>query len=227
MFGAVNSLFSGLAFATLIFTISLQKKELALQRDELSLTRDELRGQKEVMKSQAQNLKVQSFEGTFFQMLRLHNDILSSFDIDINKQDHIAETGRDCFSYIIRRYLKSLKLSEFETKEGKIKRIRAVYKNIWKKHKGELGVYFRSLYTIVKFIDESDIEDKKRYTNIVRSQLSEQELTVILLNCIWLEDSKFTPLAIQYDLLKHVPSGMNLLLYSNQATAEPADGING
>ena len=38
-FGAVNALFSGLAFAGLIFTISFQRDELKLQREELALTR--------------------------------------------------------------------------------------------------------------------------------------------------------------------------------------------
>ena len=42
MFGAANSLFSGLAFAGLIFTILLQRRELALQREELALAREEL-----------------------------------------------------------------------------------------------------------------------------------------------------------------------------------------
>ena len=42
MFGAVNSLFSGLAFAGLIFTILLQRGDLALQRRELVLQRREL-----------------------------------------------------------------------------------------------------------------------------------------------------------------------------------------
>ncbi|MDR6554663.1 hypothetical protein [Paenibacillus qinlingensis] len=35
MFGAVNSLFSGLAFAGIIYTIYLQRKELTLQREEI------------------------------------------------------------------------------------------------------------------------------------------------------------------------------------------------
>lgn len=35
MFGAVNSLFSGLAFAGIIYTILLQREELRLQREEL------------------------------------------------------------------------------------------------------------------------------------------------------------------------------------------------
>jgi hypothetical protein len=42
-FGAIEALFSGLAFAGLIYTIALQRKELQLQRKELRLTRKELR----------------------------------------------------------------------------------------------------------------------------------------------------------------------------------------
>jgi hypothetical protein len=43
MFGGLNTLFAGLAFAGIIFTIFLQMKELALQREELRMTRDELK----------------------------------------------------------------------------------------------------------------------------------------------------------------------------------------
>ncbi|MDQ3111291.1 MAG: hypothetical protein M3R17_15495 [Bacteroidota bacterium] len=42
-FGGINALFSGLAFAGIIYTILLQKKELTLQRQELVDTRVELR----------------------------------------------------------------------------------------------------------------------------------------------------------------------------------------
>lgn len=49
MFGAVNALFSGLAFAGLLYTIVLQQKQLSMQRDELGLQRDELRMQREEM----------------------------------------------------------------------------------------------------------------------------------------------------------------------------------
>ncbi len=41
-FGAINALFSGLAFAGIIYTIQLQRKELGLQRKELRHTREEL-----------------------------------------------------------------------------------------------------------------------------------------------------------------------------------------
>lgn len=42
-FGSINALFSGFAFAGIIYTILLQKKELTLQRQELADTRIELR----------------------------------------------------------------------------------------------------------------------------------------------------------------------------------------
>jgi hypothetical protein len=42
-FGGINALFSGLAFAGIIYTILLQKKELTLQRAELEDTRVELK----------------------------------------------------------------------------------------------------------------------------------------------------------------------------------------
>lgn len=42
MFGAVNTIFSGLAFAGLIYAITLQSEELELQRRELESTRHEL-----------------------------------------------------------------------------------------------------------------------------------------------------------------------------------------
>lgn len=42
-FGSLNALFSGFAFAGIIYTILLQRKELQLQREELAQTREELR----------------------------------------------------------------------------------------------------------------------------------------------------------------------------------------
>ncbi len=43
MFGAVNALFSGLAFAGVIYALFLQRRELELQRRELAMSRNELR----------------------------------------------------------------------------------------------------------------------------------------------------------------------------------------
>ena len=53
MFGAANTLFSGLAFSALVYALVLQRKELSLQRRELALTRDELAKQSEAQTQQS------------------------------------------------------------------------------------------------------------------------------------------------------------------------------
>lgn len=59
LFGAVNSLFSGLAFASLIIAIVLQSKELSLQREELKLQREEMMKSRKELAEQA---KLQEYQ---------------------------------------------------------------------------------------------------------------------------------------------------------------------
>ncbi|MEO5905234.1 MAG: hypothetical protein ABIQ11_00810 [Saprospiraceae bacterium] len=56
-FGTINSLFSGLALAGIIYTIFLQKTELSLQREELKLTRTELKRAADAHEQTLNNLK--------------------------------------------------------------------------------------------------------------------------------------------------------------------------
>ncbi len=53
LFGSVNALFSGLAFAGLLYTIHLQSQELSLQREELALQRKEMSLSREELANQA------------------------------------------------------------------------------------------------------------------------------------------------------------------------------
>lgn len=75
-FGAVNALFSGLAFTGLIYTIILQRRDLEiqrhdlkLQREEIALNRKEMEEQTAEFEKQNETLKIQRFENTFFNML--------------------------------------------------------------------------------------------------------------------------------------------------------------
>src|SRR5690349_19771514 len=78
MFGAVNALFSGLAFVGFLYTILLQRADLKLQKHEHDLSRVEMAAQREQLVLQNDTLRVQSFESTFFQLLRLQNDIVNA-----------------------------------------------------------------------------------------------------------------------------------------------------
>ncbi len=81
-FGALNALFSGLAFAGLIVTLIMQKDELSMQREELDEAKQELRQQSIGFKKQNKTLKLQRFESTFFNMLNLQETITRNLHYD-------------------------------------------------------------------------------------------------------------------------------------------------
>jgi hypothetical protein len=98
MFGAVNALFSGFAFAGLGYAIYLQRQELAD-------TRKSLLDQKQDAKIQNDSLVRQSFENVFFQLLRQHSELIGTLSV---KQKGQLEIGRRCFEEwfldLVRRY---------------------------------------------------------------------------------------------------------------------------
>ncbi|MEZ9187629.1 putative phage abortive infection protein, partial [Vibrio splendidus] len=65
------------------------------------------------------------------------------------------------------------------------------YSSFWDDNGHELAHYFRFLYNIFKFIDESNIENKKFYSRLVRAQLSDQELILIYYNSFGPYGKKF------------------------------------
>lgn len=172
MFGAVNALFSGLAFTGVIYAIILQKKELSFQREELELTRSELEGQKLELRAQNEIFSTQKFDTTFFEMLRLHNDIVSSIEFMGEKKF----IGRSAFKFLCDRFRHDYirKKHEYEGK-GEEERINKIYSAFYRDIQHEVGHYFRHLYNIIKFVDLSTINNKKVYTNLVRAQLFSYE----------------------------------------------------
>jgi hypothetical protein len=207
MFGAVNALFSGLAFAGVIYAILLQRKELELQREELRQTRDELHAQTKHLAEQNATLSEQAANSTFFELLRLHNEIVGAIDLVNKQQGTTIARGRDCF-YVFYRTLRA-KYSEQKEKNpnrSDLDRIQAGYKVFYSEHQADIGHYFRSIYNLVKFVDRSKFEDKRVYSNLIRAQLSSYEVALLFYNCLSeLGSEKFKPLVERYAMLKHLP----------------------
>jgi len=78
MFGAVNALFSGLAFAGVIYAILLQSKELELQREELKLTRQELTKSASAQSDQVVLMKESAEQNAISSALNAHCQIAAS-----------------------------------------------------------------------------------------------------------------------------------------------------
>ncbi len=209
MFGAINSLFAGLAFAGIIITVLLQRNELILQRQELELTRNEFI-------TQNNTLRLQRFENTFFSMLSLHHQIVNNIDwtkeeplndgVSISTKDKIYN-GRDVFELHYSELRKQLLGLE---NQGDIS---DSYMVEYHKYQSDFDHYFRNLYRIIKLIDTTqfteknipseEFKEKYKYTSIVRAQLSAVELLWLFYNCLSKNGhEKFKPLIEKYTIFK-------------------------
>jgi len=215
LFGGVNALFTALAFAGLIFTAVLQRHELELQREELAATRNELAGQREQLALQNQTFRLQSFESTFFQLLTLHHQIVGALTLEAVVGGEVrAVRGRyafDAFYQELRgRFIENGQETDPRSEEA-LNELDELYRSVYEPWQSTFGHYFRNLYHIVKLVDQSELADKRRYTSLVRAQLSSYELACVFYNCLSQEGvSKFKPLVERYSLLKNLPWGLLL-----------------
>jgi hypothetical protein len=232
MFGAVNALISGFAFVMLIYTAWMQREELALQREELVATREELKGQKEQLEQQTKTFELQRFENSFFSLLKAQSDIVNAMEVIDTNSRNIKSRG--CFYVWYQKFYKFYTDSKhigFGQETNDINNAMTVYLNVYKKNQNELGHYFRHLYHVIKFINESSIPDKekKRYASLVRAQLSAYEHVFLFFNGLSIYGiEKFKPLIEIYQLLENMPKDLvlnknYLKLYSPSAYGDDVE----
>ncbi|MFT5067271.1 MAG: hypothetical protein ACJAWC_000180 [Yoonia sp.] len=198
-FGGITALFSGLAFAGLIFTLFVQKKELQYQREELTHLVSETRETKQHLEAQANHLKSQSdfvgkqtFENSFFQMMASLNQFISGMTINIASKSH---QGTDALEVMYR----GINYSYATTHS-----IEKSYEYEFNNRKNDLAPYYRQMYNILKFIDLSGVQNKKFYANLLRAQLASCELSLLVCNGASAHGkTKMAPLMKKYEILKH------------------------
>ena len=95
VFGAVNALFSGLAFSGLIFAILLQREDLELQRQELTLTRRELSRSAVAQEQSEAALRAQAEAAASAARLSTINFLLDHYKQDLRVMRGIAYASND------------------------------------------------------------------------------------------------------------------------------------
>lgn len=213
-FGAVNALFSGLAFAGLIYTIMLQRKDLKLQRQdlklqrkELELTRKEMEEQTAEYEKQNETLKIQRFENTFFNMLSQFQEVVNN--LKVSKEFYGGE-GRDCFE---KTYMKNEQIEQSFNDFAHLSMYTIIFRNGIEGYKKSevpkyFDHYFRLLYRILKFVNDSkvisDFDEKYEYTAMLRAMLSRYELVWLYYNGLSYGAHKLKPLIERYAMLNNL-----------------------
>ncbi len=81
---------------------------------------------------------------------------------------------------------------------------REFFEEYYKTYEDSMAHYFRNLYHIFKFVKASDIDNKRRYTSLVRAQLSKFELLILFYNCLTKYGNGFKPLVEEFGLFEHL-----------------------
>jgi len=192
--GVLNPFFTLVGLFFVIVTIQQNQQALKQNEIELQLSREELKKSSDALQSQVITAEKQRFETTFFQLLSLFNGIVRDLKFDNNIE------GRNFVAHLY-QCLRELLLAK---KAGDIKSINIAYGELYNGYGYVLASYFRTLYSIIKFVDNSELsdEEKKFYNNLVRAQLSKYELGLLFYNCLLYENGKFLQLVKKYDLLE-------------------------
>ncbi|MCB9285089.1 MAG: putative phage abortive infection protein [Lewinellaceae bacterium] len=197
MFGAIESLFSGLALAGVIVTIYLQQKANVSQ----------------------------TFDNSFFHLLAFYNQIISEARFMDGVESGGTSQGRRAFltfhQTLEKEYNKEKsrlneKIQDLEV--GSQEWISAyreylsdnfvyLFLEKYKEHQAAFGHYVRTAHEILKFIENSNLKRSKRqdYANIFRAQLSSHELLFLYYEVIIEFKKEFNPLEREYNLLKYLP----------------------
>ncbi|WP_211355858.1 putative phage abortive infection protein [Colwellia echini] len=210
MGGVLNPILTFFTLFGLIATIVIQRQELRLARVEYEKTADAL--------------GTQAVETTFFNILDLHHKIADSIKVDIDEISQKSKTEK-VFSEMV---LGTAKISRKSVFEGRVafeeilnilsinssspEEVIERYKFLQDHNNHVLGHYFRNLYQALKVIhsyEESLLSEKqkRKYTSILRAQLSTKELALLFINCLEgvSDKGQFKNLIIEYEMLEHLP----------------------
>jgi uncharacterized protein YqgV (UPF0045/DUF77 family) len=92
LFGAINALFSGLAFAAILYTIHFQREEIRLNRDEITLNRKELAKSVKAQQDSQSALKQQVEQTHLSATMNAMNTLIEYYNNQIESTKSSEET---------------------------------------------------------------------------------------------------------------------------------------
>jgi hypothetical protein len=177
------------------------------------------------------NTARQNFSSNFFKLMEMHHKLRDNISDEVWEiSDEPASKGKDffddlcariCFDFYnlpdIKWKLKpdDKRMPNANTKAGELigkQKLTILYNYYFHIHQSSLGHYFRNLYYLVKYADDSYFPSKFKTEHIrmLRAQLSNYELLLLAYNCLHPYGENFYPLVEKYELLKSLNNEDNL-----------------
>ncbi|WP_122659195.1 putative phage abortive infection protein [Pseudomonas viridiflava] len=215
--GILNPLLSFCALMAVLYNLSLQREELALAR------KDAKEAQR-IQNNQSIIFETQNFESVFFRLLDVHSKLADS--VRVSRKFGDGSVGYEAFSYVTKRYFSLLPRSDRInlSDEERRARVRTSAQTFIDEEVGGFGHYFRNIYQILKYVDglgQSAAGDSNKhpvgvevgrivpyyrrqrdYANMLRAQLSEDEVTCLYLNCLSRQGAGLKYYVEKYSMLK-------------------------
>ena len=235
----VGSLWSLAGVLLFYASLSSQKEDLENQKELLVKQIDEVVAQTKEFRIQNEMAKEQKNEETFFQLLRFHNEIISSITIEQQEVDFVSGEniskiieGRKAFvEYydIYKRFFQEASEATYsQDEEGIIRIFDKSYNSFYLEYQADLGHYFRNLNNILLFIDSIKSTQQAFYLGLLMAQLSNYELTLLFFHCLRSTNKDFKTLVEKYAILEQVPKDevttMAYKLYAPHAFGESGFG---
>jgi hypothetical protein len=200
-FGALNTLFAGLAFAAFLVALLLQKESIDIQADELRHQRNELKEtqlvlkeQKDQLKLQSDTMKLQAFESTFFQLLGLYNETVNDLS------DESAD--KNYFSRAMAELMDEYRKAEPHMGgSDELQIIDKAFGHFLRSEGDNIGHYFRLINGIMDFVDRSIVEDKKFYIKLLFALFSDREMALVFYHAISEAGASMLPLLKKYGVM--------------------------
>lgn len=147
----------------------------------------------------------QQFEASFFALIQHYYALRQTFtSTDDNRKSYFDRVSEDIRERMMEREY-DLDSITYENRFKEEDIASSIYDEIYDKYGNQLGHYFRALYHIISYVDDSDIGNKKMYIDIIQSQLSNSELYILFYNGISRYGKKrMYPLLEKYGILENV-----------------------
>lgn len=212
-FGGLNALFSALAFIAILLTLHQQQRQI-----------DEA----------AKDQHLQRFERTFYELLRLLREAREDVEFRYTdeydggtrkKEENHSERvyGPEAFKRAQFEVRYWAEVAEAHTGHLSTSKLANIYtEKCHDRYESTFAPYYRLLYTILSRIKSDlvlDHDDKNRYGNLLRSQLTSHEVALCCYNGLAAVSGSFQELLVEFRIAKYLPDEFGRRIFQDHYPA--------